>query len=908
MYRVTSTYGRPRCPWVVAINMPETDHTRRRCIWLHRLTTLARARGWRRFDRPEAYRTGAVAAVYPVREALFPRCSRRPPVKFRANPLALAVCALCCTPAYAQIVVSGRVVDETGAGVAGARIVLRPNAPELSAQTAAASSDTAGNFTLNAPAAGEYDLRVEREGFYVFTSHAQRFDQPQNQLTITLNHQQEYPEKVEVKDSPPGIDPQQPADTRTLTSTEIQAVPYSAPQDYRNALQLMNGVYADNAGQFHFNGAAVNQTNYTLDGFNISNPVTGQLDTRINIDTVQTVELMSGRFTADSGRGSGGVLELTTKIGDDHWRFIGTNFIPTIATNGGFHLDKFTPRLDLSGPLKKKRAWINNGFDAFYSVDIISGLPNGQNRERALTADDITRFRADLKPSNILTASFLWNLIDNSNNGLSFINPVETTTNSRQLTLMSTVRDQQYLAGGGLLDVGFADTRGYLRSLPQGDSLYEITPFGDTGNYYAGLDRHFYRQQITANLFLPIVHLRGAHLVKFGIDFERESFHERLMLHDYEVLDAANSVTRFVTFSGSPFEGRKNYEAAQYVQDHWTPRGNLTVEAGLRAEWNDVVRELEWAPRLSVAWSPHSLKNTKFSAGAGIYHDAIDLELTARQPNLTSLSTFYLPDGLIRGPAPESFAVNESALSTPRYSIASAGVERKLPFEFFAKAGYMHRQTNNGFQFTAPGAIFTPELFNGAQFELSNGRRDRYDSVDFTLRRTFAGKYEWFLGYTRSAAGTSAALDYSLVNPIYGPQGPGPLPWDAPDRIHMWGWVPLPNRSLPSLLRFATRNTTLAYMAEYRTGFPFSVVDENGFLAGTPDSRRLTGYFNLNLHVERQFHAFHYLWAWRVGVNNLTNNGNPNYVNNVLGTPSFLTYGRGQPRAFTMRLRMLGRK
>ncbi|MGA7234690.1 MAG: carboxypeptidase regulatory-like domain-containing protein [Bryobacteraceae bacterium] len=828
-------------------------------------------------------------------------------MKYLSNPLAIAVLfAFACFAVHAQVVISGRVVDETGAAVSGARIVLRSSA-EGPAESAA-SSDLAGNFTLKAPAAGSYDLRVEREGFYVFTSHAQHLGESGSQLSITLNHQQEYPERVEVKDSPPGIDPQQPADKRTLTSNEIQAIPYSAPQDYRNALQLMNGVYADNAGQFHFNGAAVNQTNYTLDGFNISNPVTGQLDTRINIDTIQTVELMSGRFTADSGRGSGGVLELTTKIGDDHWRFVGTNFIPSIATNGGFHVDKFTPRLDLSGPLKKKRAWINNGFDAFYSVDVIPGLPDGQNHARSLTADDITRFRADLKPSNILTASFLWNLIANSHNGLSFINPVQTTTNSRQLTFMSTVRDQQYLHGGALLDVGFADTRGYLRSLPQGDGLYQITPFGDEGNYYAGLDRHFYRQQTTANLFLPIVHLHGAHLVKFGIDFERESFHERLMLHDYEVLDAADSVTRFVAFSGSPFEGRKNFEGAQYVQDHWTPRDNLTVEAGLRVEWNEIVRDVELAPRLSVAWSPHALKDTKFSAGTGVYHDAIDLALTARTPDLTSFSTFYLPGGIVQGPSPESFQVNDHALRTPRYSIVSLSVERKLPFQFLAKTGYMHRQTNTGLEFVAPGATFTPELFNGAQFALINGRRDRYDAVDFTLRRTFAGKYEWFLGYTRSSARTNAALDYSLINPIYGPQGPGPFPWDAPNRIHMWGWAPLPNASLPRFLQFTTRNTTLAYLAEYRTGFPFSVVDENGFLAGFPESSRLPAYFNLNVHVERQFHALRYLWAWRVGVNNLTNSGNPNYVDNVLGTPAFLTYGRGQTRAFTMRLRMLGRK
>ena len=146
-------------------------------------------------------------------------------------------------------------------------------------------------------------------------------------------------------------------------------------------------------------------------------------------------------------------------------------------------------------------------------------------------------------------------------------------------------------------------------------------------------------------------------------------------------------------------------------------------------------------------------------------------------------------------------------------------------------------------EFAAPAATFTPELFNGAQFALINGRRDRYDAVDFTLRRTFAGKYEWFLGYTRSSARTNAAMDYSLINPIYGPQGPGPFPWDAPNRIHMWGWAPLPERFPARFLQFTTRNTTLHISPNTAPDFPFSVVDENGFLAGLPDSHRLPGLF-----------------------------------------------------------------
>jgi hypothetical protein len=118
----------------------------------------------------------------------------------------------------------------------------------------------------------------------------------------------------------------------------------------------------------------------------------------------------------------------------------------------------------------------------------------------------------------------------------------------------------------------------------------------------------------------------------------------------------------------------------------------------------------------------------------------------------------------------------------------------------------------------------------------------------------------------------------------------------------------VPRGVLPRRLQFASRSLTASYLVEYRTGFPFSVVNQQDFLIGSPDSVRYPAYFSANLHLEKQFRAIHYLWAWRFGVDNLTNNGNPNTVNNVLGTPLFRTYGRGQARAFSVRLRFLGRK
>jgi hypothetical protein len=100
----------------------------------------------------------------------------------------------------------------------------------------------------------------------------------------------------------------------------------------------------------------------------------------------------------------------------------------------------------------------------------------------------------------------------------------------------------------------------------------------------------------------------------------------------------------------------------------------------------------------------------------------------------------------------------------------------------------------------------------------------------------------------------------------------------------------------------------VAYLAEYRTGFPFTLVNEEGSLVGRPNQVRFPAYFNVNLHFERKFRVMGTTWAWRFGINNLTNSGNPNVVNNNVDSTAYLTYGRGQKRAANVRLRFLGRR
>ncbi len=804
--------------------------------------------------------------------------------------------------AAAPTAVAGRVVDENGVAVPGALVEAFSGATRVKA-----ISDSAGNFNLEVPSSGNYEVRAERLGFFIYSGKSVSLQEGLNHLTITLNHLQELTESVEVKYSPPVIDPNEPDERKQLNDVEILQVPYPASQDMRSALPLMPGVVQDTNGNLHFNGGATDQTNVTLNGFNISDPYTGRLEARLSIEAVRSLDLENGRYSAEKSRGSAGSLDIKTAMGDDHWRFAGTNFIPGVTSQNGFQINKWTPRIDVSGPLAKGRAWFHNAFDTFYDLNIVSGLPRGQNESRSITSSDLSRFQVNVTPANILTGSFLFNYGVDDRHGLSFLSPIETTLNNRNNLFVSTVRDQHYFGGGALIELGFADSRGLVRQSPQGDQIFQILPFGQRGNYFEDATRHFNRQQWLGNAFLPQLHWLGTHQFKAGVDVERDSFNRLVDRHDYEVLRNDMSVARLVTFVGNGEQARENFEAAQYVQDRWAPREGLMIEAGLRLEWDEIVRDVLWSPRFSIAYAPKWLRETKLAAGFGVFHDALTLSTLTQNQDQVSLSTFFLPGGVVRGPVETAFLINDHALRAPRYRTLSFSAERKLPFDFYGKATYTHKVGSGGFTFVNELDAFGG-LFTGGLYQLRNWRHDRYDAAEFTVRRTFGGRFEWVAGYTRSKARSDAVVEYSVDNPIFAPQGPGPLAWDTPNRFLTWGWAPVPKGGLPHFLQSMIGETDVVYLMEYRTGFPFSVVNEDVSLVGPPDSRRFPNYFNINLALERKFRFLHYLWAWRFGFNNLTNNGNPNVVNNNIDSPMFLTYGRGQVRAFAVRLRFLGKK
>ena len=803
--------------------------------------------------------------------------------------------------ASAAIGVTGRVLDENGAPVPNARISVSGTdvSPGSNPTT---TSDAAGVFRLELSASGDFQIVAERAGFFLFTKRGQLLEDS-SALEIRMNHLKELAETVDVSYSAPVIDPRQTSDTRLINGPEILNIPYSNSQDYRAALPLMSGAIQDNRGQVHFNGGNANETSYRLNGFEVSDPATGNLTARLNVDTVQTLEWNASRFSPDQGKGSAGVLEIKTEMGDNHWRFGGTNFVPGFGAQDGIHLDHWSPRLKLSGPILHDRLWFHTAFDTFYAVNTVSSLPKGENRTQSLSGSTLTRLQWNVTRAHILTVSFLGNRADDHRNGLSLLSPLETTLNRRQSLLLGTVKDQ-WMVGGGLIEFGFADTTHHLRSSPRGDVAYVVTAFGSRGNFFTDRAVTSGRQEMLVNAFARPLHRAGEHHFQTGFDLERLSLDQTIQRHDYAAVRADDSLVRTVQFFGGPRQFKNTMEASTYAMDRWNPREGLSIEAGLRFQWDQYTRGAPPAPRLSAAWSPRHTGGTRLAAGWGIFYDAINLNTLALSQEQSSLSTFYAPDGLQRGvPVLARFVLRPRDLRLPRFTLASLSLDRKLPWQVYGRVNLTSREGRHGFSFENLMTDPTQNIY-----QLGNIQRQRYHAVEVAARRTFLSRYEWFASYTRSEASASAVINYSVENPIFAPQASGRLPWDTPNRFLAWGWVPVEKRWFPRFLRPLVGETDLQLLADYRTGFPFSVQGETGNLVGPPNARRFPVFGTVNVALERRFPFRGYLWAWRVGLINAMDRANPNVVNNDIDSPRFLTYARGQRRSVNVRLRFLGKK
>jgi hypothetical protein len=734
---------------------------------------------------------------------------------------------------------------------------------------------------------GTYKVVLQKQGFYSATVDQLVITAGQTQpIEVRLQPVREYRTEIEVTAQPSPIDPEQTSSSQAVTASDIATIPYPTTRDYRNVLGYIPGVIADATGQIHIAGSSTQEIQDYVDGFVVSQPAGGALAVRVNPDSLRKIDVVNSRYSAMFGQGSGGLTDFTIQDGDNHFRFNATDFIPTVQNVKGIEFNNWTPRAYFSGPIVRDKVWFNISHEGEFDNNIVKQLPNGADTNTVWRSSELVRLRMNPTAGNVLTAGFLANPLDSDNTGISPLDPVSVSTKVQSNIYLATLKDQITLGQGTLLEFGAGFHWTTTSSVPQGFSPYVLTPTGRTGNFFETTDANSERAQGFSNLYLKPWRHFGNHQVTIGGRVDRVLLHQFDFRVPIQFVDSSNALLRQINFQNVPAFDLSTLESSAYIQDRWSALERLVIEAGARWDHDSFLGQNMFSPRLAGSYLLHRPTETKISAGIGIYYDRTNLALVSQANQGSLTDVFFAP---VPNTTLTSFVVNPSLLNMPRFVNWSLGVESRLPKNIYMKVEFLSRHGDHGWAYVSQP--------NG-NFLLEDTRQDRYDAVQITARKELKRGYPFLISYTRSRAHSNETVDFSLDSFIIGNQQPGPLPWDAPNLLQSWGSLPL---------FWKLKKFDIAYSTIWRSGFPFSTVNQFGELVSTPGQFRFPDYFTLNIAVERKFNFKGYRWAARIGVNNVTNSQNPTTVDNDINSPTFLTFfGQGH-RTLNGRIRFLGK-
>ena len=124
--------------------------------------------------------------------------------------------------AHAQVILTGRVVDQNEAPVANARVSAH-RAAESPVQT---YSGPSGAFTLRLPGADTYLIDVDRAGYFELKD---RSVQAPSEITLVINEQEEVFQSVTVGELPSPVDPEQTQREQRLSGPKSTIFPIRLP-------------------------------------------------------------------------------------------------------------------------------------------------------------------------------------------------------------------------------------------------------------------------------------------------------------------------------------------------------------------------------------------------------------------------------------------------------------------------------------------------------------------------------------------------------------------------------------------------------------------------------------------------------------------------------------------------------
>ena len=205
---------------------------------------------------------------------------------------------------------------------------------------------------------------------------------------------------------------------------------FQLPNDrFQEALPLLPGVIRDPKGRLSFNGTRPSQSTLLVNGTNATDPVTGQFGFELPLSVIDTVEVHAIPYSAEFGRVSGAVASVRTIAGDDHWDVDIGSLIPDPRIRNGtlMGINTATPRVKVSGPLRRGKAWFSQAFSyRFVRSQVKEEIP-GVDEEIVEGFDAFTQIDVKLSDRHSITGTLSVFPTDVDNRGIDSLHPALAT-------------------------------------------------------------------------------------------------------------------------------------------------------------------------------------------------------------------------------------------------------------------------------------------------------------------------------------------------------------------------------------------------------------------------------------------------------------------------------------------------
>lgn len=255
-------------------------------------------------------------------------------MNFRTGFSSIAFAAIFSTLAQAQqgaASLTGQVTDITGAVVPGAQVVVADPARNI---RVTAMTDANGTYTMPQLQPGDqYELSVSKPGFKSFTQRQVSLQVAQAAKIDVKVEVGSVGETVEVSTASPLLDTQTSSLGQVITGQTVADLPLNGRSTFR-LIALTPGVTFSQSAYGQFGDVPVNSTwdtNFTInggraqsneiliDGVPSSAGFFDQITTLPIVDETEEFKVQSNNLSAQYGRFSGGVINVTTKSGTNQF-------------------------------------------------------------------------------------------------------------------------------------------------------------------------------------------------------------------------------------------------------------------------------------------------------------------------------------------------------------------------------------------------------------------------------------------------------------------------------------------------------------------------------------------------------------------------------------------------------------